>query len=105
MSTTISRGLVRIDLDDVKLPPVVVHVEVPPIAGARFDEFAQAIVDNQTGGSFKLLRGFRCQFLATYGEHTIRIWTNDRQHLLATTTVVLSPPETQLRVALQIPRR
>ena len=104
-STRISRGLVRIDLDDVKLPPLVVQIEVPPMADAGFGEFAQAIVDNQSGGSFKLLRGIRCQFLTAYGEHTIKIWTNDRQHVLATATIVVSPPETQSRVVLEIPRQ
>jgi CYTH domain-containing protein len=42
------------------------------------------MLDDQRGPGFKLLRGFRGQFLATYGDHTIRIWTNDRQHVLAT---------------------
>jgi hypothetical protein len=104
-TTTIRRGLVRIDLHDVKLPPMVVHVEVPPIADAGYGEFAEAMVDDQRGGGFKLLRGFRFQFLATYGEHTVKIWTNDRQHLLAMRAVVVSPPETESRVVLEIPRR
>ena len=104
-TTTIRRGLVRIDLNDVKLPPVVVHVEVPPIADAGYAEFAEAMVDDQRGGGFKLLRGFRFQFLATYGEHTVKIWTNDRQHLLAMRALVVRPPETESRILLEIPRR
>jgi hypothetical protein len=96
---------VRIDLDDVKLPPVVVHVEVPPIADAGYGEFAEAMIDDQRGSGFKLLRGFRFQFLATYGEHTVKIWTKVRQHLLATQAVIVSPPETESRVRLEIPRR
>ena len=104
-TATISRGLVRLDLDDVKLPPVVVHIEVPPIAGARPDEFAETMLDDQRGPGFKLLRGFRGQFLATYGDHTVRIWTNDRQNVLATTVVSVKPPETESRVVLEVPRR
>jgi hypothetical protein len=75
------------------------------VADAGFGDFAQVIVDNQIGGSFKLLRGFRCQFLTTYGEHIIMIWTNDPRHVLATATIVVSPPETQSRVVLEIPRQ
>jgi hypothetical protein len=101
-STTIWRGLVRLDLDDVVLPPVVVHVEVPPIADARGDEFAETMLDDKRGPGFKLLRGFRGQFLATYGEHTVRIWTNDRQHLLAMKVVNVTPAETESRVLLEI---
>ncbi len=104
-SATISRGVVRLDLDDVKLPPVVVHVEVPAIAGARFDEFAETMIDGQRAPGFKLLRGFRGQFLANYGDHTVQIWTNDRQHVLATTVVTVRPPETESRVVLEVPRR
>jgi hypothetical protein len=104
-SATISRGLVRLDLDDVKLPPVVVHIEVPAIADARYDEFAETMLDGQRGPGFKLLRGFRGQFLATYGDHTVQIWTNDRQHVLATKVVTVKPPETESRVVLEIPRR
>jgi hypothetical protein len=101
----ISRGVVRLDLDDVELPPVVVHVEVSTIADARGDEFAETIIDGQRAAGFKLLRGFRGQFLATYGDHTVQIWTNDRQHLLATKVVTVRPPETESRVVLEIPRR
>jgi hypothetical protein len=104
-TTTISRGLVRVDLDDVKLPPAVVHVEVPPIADARVDEFAETMLDDQRGPGFKVVRGFRGQFLATYGEHTISIWTNDRQHLLATKAVSVRPGEIESRVVLEIPHR
>jgi hypothetical protein len=104
-SLTIGPGLVRLDLDDVILPPVVVHVEVPPIADARSDEFAATMVDDKRGPGFKLVRGFRGQFLATYGEHTIRIWTNDRQHLLATKVISVTPAETESRVLLKIPPR
>jgi len=104
-STTISRGVVRLDLDDVKLPPVVVHVEVPAIADARGDEFAETMIDGQRAPGFRLFRGFRGQFLATYGDHTIQIWTNDRQHVLATKVVTVRPPETESRVVLEIPRR
>lgn len=63
------------------------------------------MVDDQRRGGFKLLRGFRFQFLATYGEHSVKIWTNDRQHLLAMRAVVVNPPETESRVVLEIPRR
>lgn len=104
-TTTISRGLVRLDLDDVKLPPVVVHIEVLPIADARPDEFAETMLDDQRGPGFTLLRGFRGQFLATYGDHTVRIWTSDRQHVLATTVVTVRPPENESRVVLEVPRR
>jgi hypothetical protein len=104
-ATTIARGLVRLDLDDVKLPPVVVHVEVPPIADAPVGEFAEMMLDGQRGPGFRLLRGFRGQFLATYGDHTIRILGNDRQHELATMVVNVKPPETESRVVLRIPRR
>jgi len=104
-SATISRGLVRLDLDDVELPPVVVHVEVPAIADARGDESAEATLDGQRGAGFRLLRGFRGQFLAAYGDHTVQIWTNDRQHVLATKVVTVKPPETESRVVLEIPRR
>jgi hypothetical protein len=104
-STVISRGLLRLDLDDVKLPPVVVHVKVPPVAAAGYAEFAETMIDGQRGPGFKLLRGFHGQFLATYGEHTNNIWTNDRQHVLATTVVNVNPPDTEVRVVLQIPER
>jgi len=104
-SATISRGVVRLDLDDVKLPPVVVHVEVPAIADARGDESAETTLDGPRGAGFRLLRGFRGQFLATYGDHTIQIWTIDRQRVLATKVVTVRPPETELRVVLEIPRR
>lgn len=105
LTTTISRGLTRLDLDDVTLPPVVVHVEVPPVADARYDEFAQVSVGRQTGHGFKLIRGLRGQFLAAYGEHTIEIWTNDRQHMLATKVVDVRPPDTESRVVVTILRR
>jgi len=98
--TTISRGLLRLDLNDVKLPPVVVHVEVSPVAEAGYAEEAQTVIDNQRGPGFKLLRGIHGQFLATYGEHTINIWTNDRQHVLATTVVNVNPADTDIRVVL-----
>ena len=104
-SAIISRGVVRLDLDDVKLPPVVVHVEVPAIVDARGDEFAETMIDGQRAPGFRLFRGFRGQFLATYGEHTVQIWTNDRQHVLATMVVTVRPPETESRVVLRIPRR
>jgi hypothetical protein len=102
---TISRGVVRLDLDNVELPPVVVHIEVPAVADARGDEFAEAMLDGQRGAGFRLLRGFRGQFLATYGQHTVQISTNDRQHVLATKVVTVRPPETEARVILEIPRR
>jgi hypothetical protein len=73
-NTTISRGLLRLDLDDVKLPPVVVHVEVPPVADAGYTEAAEAMIDNRRDPGFKLLRGLHGEFLATYGEHTINIF-------------------------------
>jgi hypothetical protein len=104
-NATISRGLVRLDLDDVKIPPVVVHVEVPPVADAGYAEFAEAMIDDKRGPGFKLLRGLHGEFLATYGEHTINIWTNDRQHVLATTVVNVNPPDTEARVVLKILRR
>jgi hypothetical protein len=56
--TTISRGLLRLDLDDVKLPPVVVHVEVPPVAGAGYAEVAETMIDNQTGSRFQVAPRF-----------------------------------------------
>jgi hypothetical protein len=101
----ITRGLLQLDLDDLKLPPVVVHVEVPPVADAGFAEFAEAMLDNQRGPGFKLINGLRGQFLATYGQHTINIWTNDRQHVLATTVVNVNTSDTEVRVVLQVPRR
>ena len=67
--------------------------------------FAETTIDNQRGPGFKLLRGLHGQFLATYGEHTINIWTNDRQHLLATTVVIVNPPDTEVRVVLTITQR
>lgn len=96
---------VRLDLDDVTLPPVVVHVGVPAISDARGDEFAETMIDGQRASGLRLLRGFRGQFLATYGDHTVQIWTNDRQHVLATMVVTVRPPETESRVVLEIPRR
>ena len=104
-STTITRGLHRLDLDDVKLPPVVVHVEVPPVAEAGFGEAAETMIDNQRGPGFKLLRGLHGQFLATYGAHTINILTNDRRHVLATTVVNVNPSDTEVRVVVKIPQR
>ena len=92
--TTISRGLLRLDLNDVKLPPVVVHVEVSPVAEAGYAEEAQTMIDNQRGPGFKLLRGFHGQFLATSGEHTINVFTYGRQHVLATTVVNVNPANT-----------
>jgi hypothetical protein len=104
-TTTISRGLTRMDFADVKLPPVVVHFEVPAVPDARFDEFAEAMLDHERGYGFKLLRGFRGQFLATYGEHIIEIWTNDRQHVLASKVFDVTPSETESRVVMPIPHR
>ena len=104
-TTTISPGLFRLDLDDVKLPPVVVHVEVPPVPDAGYAEFAEAMLDNQRGPGFKLLRGLHGEFLATYGEHTLNIWTNDRQHVLATKVVPVAPTDTEIRVVLIVPPR
>lgn len=104
-SISITRGLLRLDLDDVNLPPVVVHVEVPPVADAGYAEFAEAMIDSQRGPGFKLLRGLHGQFLATYGKHTINIWTNDRQRVLATTVVNVNPPDTEVRVVLKITQR
>jgi hypothetical protein len=104
-NTTISRGLLRLDLDDVRLPPVVVHVEVLPVADAGFAESAEAMIDNRRGPGFKLLRGLHGEFLATYGEHTITIWTNDRLHVLATTVVNVNPPDTEVRVVLTTTQR
>ena len=104
-SIPITRGLLRLDLDDVKLPPVVVHIEVPPVAEAGFGEFAEAMIDDQRGPGFKLLRGLHGQFLATYGTHTLNIWTNNREHLLATTVVNVNSPDTEVRVVLKIPLR
>jgi len=46
-STTMSRGLLRLDLDDVKLPPVVVYVTVPPVAEAGYAELAETMIDGQ----------------------------------------------------------
>jgi hypothetical protein len=102
---TISRGLLRLDLNDVKLPPVVVHVEVPPVAEAGYAEEAETMIDNQRGPGFKLLRGFHGQFLATYGEHTINVLTYGRQHVLATTVVNVNPADTEVRVVLTITPR
>ena len=101
----ITPGLLRLDLDDVKLPPVVVHVEVPAVAEAGYAELAGTMIDNQRGPGFKLLRGLHGQFLASYGEHTINIWTYDRQHVLATTIVNVNPPDTEVRVVLTITPR
>jgi hypothetical protein len=63
------------------------------------------MIDDKRGPGFKLLRGLHGEFLATYGEHTINIWTNDRQHVLATTVVNVNPPDTEARVVLKILRR
>jgi hypothetical protein len=102
---TISPGLFRIDLDDVKLPPVVVHVEVPPVPDAGYAEFAEAMIDNQRGPGFKLLHGLQGEFLAMYGEHTLNIWTNDRQRILATKVVTVTPSDKEIRVVLTVPQR
>ena len=103
--TTITRGLSRLDLADVQLPPVVVHVDMPPVAGARYDEFAELMLNNERGAGFKLLRGLRTQFLAGYGVHTITVRTNDLQRVLSTVSIDLTPAETERRVVLNIQRQ
>jgi hypothetical protein len=104
-STSVSPGLIRLDLDDVTLPPVVVHVDVPEVAAAGFAELAEVMIDDQRSVGFKLLRGLHGQFLASYGEHTVTIWTNDRQHVITTTAVRVSPMDTDVRVVVRIPQR
>jgi hypothetical protein len=79
---------------------VVVHVEIPPVPDAGYAEFAEAMIDNQRGPGFKLLRGLHGEFLATYGEHTLNIWTNDRQQVLATKVVTVTPSDTEIRLVL-----
>jgi len=103
--TTISEGDSRIDLDDVILPPVVVHVDVPPIADAGFGQFAEVRLDNERAPGFKLLRGLRGQFLTSYGEHAITVWSNDGKHMLASRILNVSAPETEMLVVLEIPRK
>jgi len=102
---TVQGGLIRLDLEDVKLPPVVLHVEVPAVAEAQFDEFAEMSFDGARGPGFKLLRGLRTQGLAEYGTHTIRVLTNDRRRVLAEAGIALAAPETESRVVLKIPKR
>jgi hypothetical protein len=97
-------GHVRHDVENVSLPPVVVHVEVPPLDGAGVDEFAELRVDDKRGEGFKLKRGLCGQFLATYGDHSISVWTLEGQRMLATTTVSVDAPKTELRAVVRIPR-
>jgi hypothetical protein len=69
-------------ISTTSLPPVVVHVEVLAIADAHAGMVRRSDASTASGGAgFRLLR-FRGQFLAAYGDHTVQILTNDRQHVL-----------------------
>ena len=104
-TTTISQGLMRLDFEDVKLPPVVLQLEVPPISDARFDEFAALSVDGGRGAVFKLLRGFRGQLLTDHGDHEVTVSTYDGQQVLARTRVNVAPAETAGRVVVPVASR
>jgi hypothetical protein len=104
-TTTISQGLMRLDFEDVKLPPVVLHLEVPPVSDARFDEFATLSLDGGRGAAFKLLRGFRGQLLTDYGDHEVAVSTYDGRQVLAKASVKVAPKETEARVVVPIARR
>lgn len=100
-SAVIFRGLVRLDIDHVTLPPVVIHVEVPPVPGAGYDDFAEASFDGARGPGFKVRNGLRGQALAEYGRHFVRVLTNDRQRVLAAAEIAVAEPETEAHVVLR----
>jgi hypothetical protein len=79
----ISRGVMRFDIENVKLPPCVVQIEIAPAGEAAFADFGRLRVDEDFGEGFKLLRGFRGQALVARGPHTMTVLTSDKQRALA----------------------
>jgi hypothetical protein len=98
----ISRGVMRFDIENVKLPPCVVPIEIAPAGEAGFGDFGLLRVDDDFGEGFKLLRGFRGQALAARGPHTITVLTVDKQQVLASARTKPGADGCPAAVALQI---
>jgi hypothetical protein len=101
----VSKGLQRLDIENVKIPPCVIHIDVPPSEQAGFGAFGLLQVDGSFGEGFKLLRGFHGQALVNYGPHTLTILTNDRKQELASAkvTVTLEKPRELVTIAVRVP--
>lgn len=89
-------GLNRLDFDDVHLPPGIVRIEVPPVADAAFDAFADLTVaiDGTPGSSvlrgFKLLRGLRAECFADYQPREFAIVSHGPHAPLSSSRIVLT---------------
>src|SRR5207245_631418 len=102
------QGLQRFDIDDVHLPSGIVRIEVPPVEGARFDDFADLAISlvgapvATTLHGFKLLRGLRAEYFSDCREHELTIVSHDRKTLLASSRVTLSAEQPVRLVTLLI---
>lgn len=79
----ITRGVMRFDIENVKLPPCVVPIEVARDDEAEFGDFGLLRIDNDFGEGFKLLRGFRGQALVQNGVHTVTVLSGNKERVLA----------------------
>jgi hypothetical protein len=101
----VSKGLQRLDIENVKIPPCVIQIDVPPSEQASFGAFGLLQVDGSFGEGFKLLRGFHGQALANYGQHTVTVLTLDKKQELGSANVTVTPdkPLKLVTIAIRLP--
>lgn len=97
-------GLQRVDFDDVRVPPGVIRVTVPPVEGADPTRFARITVDGPGGpflSGFRASRGLNGDYFATgYGTYVIQVVDSDNKTAIDSIRVVLSEDQPLVDVRL-----